>query len=158
MPPALRPVLIIFIPFLVFFLVFFVDGLIPRVLFTGMFIMFFGIGVFMLRRNSEKWPQSITLDMKGLSFDRLQVDHGVDKIPWSQVEDLDLFHTAVEGMGSVGSFMRINLRQGPFRLKVVRPKKLGNAFQWDINIPLSTDRTPSEVVEITTSYWIKHRG
>lgn len=131
----------------------FMDGMADRLIFTAFFALFVLGGVWLYFRHGKDWPQEIRLSAQGIGYTDLRSRHGIDRVPWNEIEKIDLFHNK----RSNGIFLVIALREGPFResLKVANGLKL--SLGRDINIPVAVDADSGTVLETARSFWEQNR-
>ncbi|MCB1889477.1 MAG: hypothetical protein KDH20_17850 [Rhodocyclaceae bacterium] len=135
--------------FFVFVQLFVLDDLVVRLAFAGAFVAFLLVGFWFSRRNAGSWPQEIVINRSGIGCGNLKAWHGLDWIPWTAVERMDLFHTDPR----LPPHLRMGLRPGDVRDRVTRPRwhRLGMGF--DVNIPVSVDATPEVVLQTAQAFW-----
>ncbi|MCP5144049.1 MAG: hypothetical protein H6978_04425 [Gammaproteobacteria bacterium] len=135
--------------FFVFVQVFFLDSLASRVAFSAAFAVFLLVGFWFSRRSAKTWPQKIVMSRAGISYGNLQTDHGVELIPWLEIDRMDLFHTDPR----LPPHLRIGLKPGSFRDQVKKSRLQRLSMGLDVNIPVSVNVTPDEVLKTAQQLW-----
>ncbi|MBK1731745.1 hypothetical protein [Thiococcus pfennigii] len=148
-PAYLRQVALIAGGFFVFVQLAFLEGLAARLAFTLVFAGFLLVGVWISGRIRRTWPQEIVMNRAGIGYGDLRSRHGVDSLPWREVERLDLFYT----QHNMAPFLRIGLRHGAFRQRLRRPRLQRWSRGLDVNIPVAVDAAPEVVLETARRFW-----
>lgn len=148
-PAYVRHVLLIAGGFFVFVQLAFLEGMPARLAFTLVFSGFLVLGLWISGRVGRTWPQQIVMNREGIRYSDLTRRHGVDLVPWREVNHLDLFYN----QHNMAPFLRIGLRQGAFRERLRRPRLLRFGLGLDVNIPVAVDAAPEIVLETARSYW-----
>lgn len=135
--------------FFVIIQVAFVSGWPARIGVTLFFLAFVLIGAWISAKLQKVWPQRIVLNAAGLTYGDLKARHGIDLVPWREVERMDLFYNA----HNMAPFMRIALRPGSVRSKLQPTRLQRLSFGWDINVPVAVDAPAKEVLETAQRFW-----
>lgn len=134
--------------FFVFVQIRFLDGLAARLAFSAVFAAFLLVGLYVSARVRRTWPQEIVVDRHGIRYTDLRKRHGVDLLPWQEVDRLDLFYN----QQNMAPFLRIGLRQGLFREGLRRSRLQRLSMGLDVNIPVAVDAAPETVLETARRY------
>lgn len=147
--PDVRHVALIAAGFFVVVQLLFVDSLLTRVAFSVAFAVFLWLGFRLSGHSASTWPQKIVINRAGISYGELKARHGVDLIPWRDVDRMDLFYTDPR----LPPHLRIGLRQGALHGQVKKPRLQPLSAGLDINIPVSVNVAPEVVLQTARQYW-----
>jgi len=139
--------------FFLFVQLFVLQGVELRVFFTVLFALFMFVGLWLSRRTYQTWPERIVLDAQGLSSSRLRLRHGVARVPWCEIERMDLFASSPR----MAPFLRIALREGAFKRGLPRLPFQALSMGWDVNIPVYVDAPPDEVLRQAQQFQAHYR-
>lgn len=139
--------------FFVFVQIAFLDGMAARVGFTVVFGVFLLIGGWLGVRSARRWPKEIRMSEQGISYASMETVHGVELIPWQEVERMDLFREL-----HLPPFLRIGLREGEFRRGLRKPGMQQFSRGLDVNIPIRVDAEPEVVLETAERFWMAQRS
>ena len=135
---------------------FFVVGLIISDDLTGrlIFLAFFGAFLLMMfvviKYFLKQSDHPLKLDPNGIAWQPFLELYGVERIPWSAIDRMDLFRSGGPPAGVFVS-LRIFLREGDLSQQIKRP--LGEQlFGGDVNVPLSFDATSEEILETARKF------
>lgn len=145
---TLRHIGLIAAGFFLFVQVALLEGMVERIAFAAVFGVFLAVGLVLWLRSARTWPQEIRLSRRGVSYSSMRAMHGVDLVPWQEVERIDLFHQE-----RMPPFLRIGLRDGAFRDRLRKPSLTCLGFGFDVNIPVEVDADPQVVLETATTLW-----
>lgn len=120
-----------------------------RVVFTAAFVIFLSLGFWFSKINSRNWPQKIVINRSGICHGKIKAQYGVDLIPWNDVAYMDLFYTD----DRLSPHLRINLRQGSFRVRSNNNLLQRMSMGLDVNIPVSVNVAPEVVLQTAQQYW-----
>lgn len=152
MSPRDRVILALIVTgFFVFVQLRFLDDTTERVLFGMVFLLFVAIGTLIAVRVAHRWPKDISMDHEGIGYESMRAQVGVDRVPWREIEAMDIFYNRY------GSWLRIRLREAPFRSRLHRTTLQRFSMAWDLNIPLSVEWPDQAVLEAAQRRWIRHR-
>jgi hypothetical protein len=127
----------------------FLEGLLVRLAFTLVFVGFLLLGLWVLGRIRRTWPQKIVMNREGIGYADLQARHGVDSVPWKEINRLDLFYN----QHNMAPFLRIGLRPGVFREQLQQPRLQRWSMGLDVNIPVAVDVSPEVVLQTALQCW-----
>ncbi|EXJ14274.1 hypothetical protein [Imhoffiella purpurea] len=148
-PSFYRQVALIAGGFFIFVQLAFLEGATMRIAFTVLFAIFMTVGILVSLRSSANWPQEIAMNGRGIRYASLRSRHGIDLVPWSEIERMDIFYNA----HNMAPFLRLGLRPGGLRERLRRPFLQRISLGWDIDIPVSTDAAPQTVLETAERFW-----
>lgn len=148
-PKHTKRVALISSGFFLFVQLAFLDGLPAQLAFTVVFAGFLFMGLRISNQTSQTWPKKITLNKDGIRYADLKPRHGIDLIPWSEIDQLDLFYN----QHNMAPFLRIGLRQGKFRQRLKQPRMQRLSLGLDVNIPVAVNVEPEVVLQTAEQFW-----
>lgn len=147
--PDLRHVGLISAGFFVVVQLLFLDSLLTRVAFTVAFAVFLWLGLRLSGHSARTWPQKIVINRAGISYGQLKARHGIDLIPWREVDRMDLFYTDPR----LPPHLRIGLRAGALCEQVRKTRLQRLSAGLDVNIPVSVNAPPEVVLHTAQQFW-----
>lgn len=146
-----RQMALIFVPFALLVLFGFLDNWPERfgfIVFAGLFAL---IVHRLLRWQAAQNRHPLVFDDDGLSHAALLERYGSERIPWREVESIDLIHGA-----RTGTWLRLELRPGRFRDGLKRP--LGDRLAGkDVNLPLDFKTAPEDILSAARRFLGRQR-
>lgn len=142
-------VLLIGSGFFIFVQLAFLEGLAARLGFTLVFGAFLLVGLWLSARVRRRWPQEIVMNPEGIRYGGLLDRHGVEIVPWREIDRMDLFYN----QHNMAPFLRIGLRPGPFRSGLRRTRAQRLSLGLDVNVPVAVDADPQEVLATAQRFW-----
>ena len=141
---------------LVFFAIFhaeFFDSWASFFLFLIFFSIFIVFGVALILWSEKRSVVEIRMNPEGFSYSKLKEHHGVEIIPWKEVEGIDVIS---QGDGRF-HYLRIGLRDGELKRGLKKSALDALTRGRDINVLLSVDAPSSEVRQVAKEFWEKTR-
>jgi len=148
-PSFFRRVALITGGFFLFIQFAFLEGLQVRLAFTLVFAVFLLMGLWVSGRIRRTWPQKIVMNPECVSYGDLHARHGVDSVPWREVDRLHLFYN----QHNMAPFLCIGLRPGAFRSRLQQPRLPILNTGLDVNIPVAVDVEPEVVLQTARQFW-----
>ncbi len=94
------------------------------------------------------------MNREGIRYGDLQARHGIDSVPWKEINRLDLFYNE----HNMAPFLRIGLRPGAFRERLQQPRLQRWSMGLDVNIPVAVDVAPEVVLHTARQFWTETNG
>ncbi|MCB1647525.1 MAG: hypothetical protein KDI36_18830 [Pseudomonadales bacterium] len=112
-------------------------------------LIFLLAGLWFSASGSRNWAEKIIINHSGISSDKMKLRHGIDLVPWVEINQMDIFYTDPR----LPPHLRIGLRHGDFRNKVKKNVIQRISMGLDVNIPLAVSTAPEVVLQTAERYW-----